>query len=521
MNGPFKFFLIFFFLLFYFSFPLVAEFRVKGQIPQNANPKYLALTFDDGPHSKYHDKLMEILKKYDIPATFFMLSKNIEKFIESGEFSKEKLKDMLLQGQIVGSHTYNHHSMLTLSKKQIITDLNKNDEVFINLLGKAPIFFREPFGLGSSISSKVEKLHKYIVVHWAFDSNDWRCGQIQNNELNEEELFQKRVQCVKDNLYIYGLGTGKGGVMLFHESEWTIHAMEQFIISAQESGYRFVPLTYFLTEPMRKHVWDYYDCNHVQSHKDLYYALCHQILNANVELGDFNSNSQDNSNFNNNTNSNINNNLEDTNNNSNIDDTNNNDLEIFDNDTLDDSMETSLEGLKNPWKWESFINPNDKLDLDLNVEDFMNSNTLEELPGIISDVMNNWEKKIDKGSNILKSWQDDPSQAPSLYEIAKFLFNHIYNMIFQKINEENTSSIIIENAQTEYIEEIKQDHVSYQNPIPSHSKATMNDSKVKSSNRRSWKFILFLTFIILALLFIYIRYWRFKKLSQKPLSKTI
>lgn len=260
------------------------SYRINGRVPFNLNPKYLVLTFDDGPHTKYHNKLVNILKKYDVPATFFMVAKNIEKFLRTGEFSKEMLENLLQSGQIIGSHSYHHHWLNKLSTEEIKEDFRMNNQIFENIIGKTPAFFREPYGASSYLSIEQEANHGYVVVHWGFDSSDWVCGNINNLNYTKEEILDQRIKCVHKYLLKYKLGTEHGGVMLFHENEWTIHAIEDFIITAREQGYRFVPLTYFLTEEMRKYIWNYYDCDKMKSWKDLYYTLCHQIISANFEL---------------------------------------------------------------------------------------------------------------------------------------------------------------------------------------------------------------------------------------------
>ena len=84
--------------------------------------KFVALTFDDGPHPVYTEELLDGLKKRKVMATFFLIGNNIEG-------NEEIVKRMAEEGHLIGSHTYNHVQLNKLSeskaKEEILKGCNK------------------------------------------------------------------------------------------------------------------------------------------------------------------------------------------------------------------------------------------------------------------------------------------------------------------------------------------------------------------------------------------------------------
>ena len=83
-------------------------------------PKRIALTFDDGPHYKYTEEILDILKKYDVRATFFTVGTNVERF-------PELVQRELSEGHEVANHTYSHdYNFIYESPENFLLEINSS-----------------------------------------------------------------------------------------------------------------------------------------------------------------------------------------------------------------------------------------------------------------------------------------------------------------------------------------------------------------------------------------------------------
>ena len=100
-----------------------------------SNKKKVALTFDDGPDPSNTPKLLELLKKEKVPATFFLVGQNVEMY-------PEVVKAIAKDGQTIGSHTYDHQDLSTLDESGMTNEITKTDQSIKKLTGKKPAYFR-------------------------------------------------------------------------------------------------------------------------------------------------------------------------------------------------------------------------------------------------------------------------------------------------------------------------------------------------------------------------------------------
>lgn len=130
----------------------------------DAKKPMVALTFDDGPNGTATPKILNTLEKYGVVATFFDLGtciKNYPKVVKR----EEEL------GCEVGSHTYSHQNLNTLSTKQIQKDINKAITIYENTLGHKPALVRPPYG---NANATVKKAINYPLINWDIDTLDWK-----------------------------------------------------------------------------------------------------------------------------------------------------------------------------------------------------------------------------------------------------------------------------------------------------------------------------------------------------------
>ncbi|MBN1066724.1 polysaccharide deacetylase [Clostridium botulinum] len=165
-----------------------------GKMPEGADGHKVAyLTFDDGPSESVTPEVLKVLKEKDAKATFFTLGKSINE----SDRTKELLKEIVEDGHAVASHTYSHdykylYPQRTVSVENFMSDIEKNNEVFRQVLGKDFVTktIRFPGGLMSwkgqdAIKEELQK-GEYNYIEWNALSKDAEGKTKVASELLEE-----------------------------------------------------------------------------------------------------------------------------------------------------------------------------------------------------------------------------------------------------------------------------------------------------------------------------------------------
>ncbi len=180
--------------------------------------KVIALTFDDGP-SKYTNKILDILKKYDACGTFFVIgNKTI--------FYKDILKRMLNEGSEIGNHSYDHKLLTRLSENEFKEEINKTQENIKNLTGFTPKLFRPTYG---GYTNTLKKYTDLTFVLWDIDSRDWQVK-------NKDKILNNILPNVKP-----------GKIILMHDNhEYSLNSLENLIKKLKDDNYKFVTVSELL-----------------------------------------------------------------------------------------------------------------------------------------------------------------------------------------------------------------------------------------------------------------------------------
>jgi polysaccharide deacetylase family sporulation protein PdaB len=196
------------------------------------NKKMVALTFDDGPDPTNTQKLLDILKKEQIQATFFLLGQNAQQY-------PDIVKAIAQQGNEIGSHTYDHKDLTTLSTAEMTDEITKTDETIKKIVGKAPSYVRPPYG---SVNNEVATIINRPMIEWSVDSEDWQSR-------NADAIVKKVQETVYD-----------GSIILLHDIHpETIEAVPRVIQTLKDDGYSFVKISSLLGNPTA--VENYYGQN--------------------------------------------------------------------------------------------------------------------------------------------------------------------------------------------------------------------------------------------------------------------
>lgn len=173
----------------------------------------VALTYDDGPDSRYSRELLEVLRKEKVTATFFLLGEKIEG-------REEIVRQMYEEGHIIGNHTFSHTDLEDLSARDAMRQLTDTNEAIRNCTGEYPQFFRPPFG---NIRRETDRQIPMVLVSWNIDPRDWEC---QNTSVIVERVMNN----LRDN-----------GIILLHDGyEPTVEATRLLIPLLREEGYTIV-----------------------------------------------------------------------------------------------------------------------------------------------------------------------------------------------------------------------------------------------------------------------------------------
>ncbi|AWZ49233.1 polysaccharide deacetylase [Clostridiaceae bacterium 14S0207] len=196
--------------------------------------KVVYLTFDDGPSINNTKKVLEILKKENIPATFFLIGENAER-------NPDIVKELLKNNMAIGEHTFSHKThYIYKSSQNYIKDLNQCLEVLDKIIGKKYInIVRMPGGSTNTICNKaVKKQIKNSIKEKGFDYIDWN--------VSGEDAISKNVALykIKNNVFKYSKNKDCI-VVLLHDGYYnsnTVKALPEIIKYYKDRGYTFKSL---------------------------------------------------------------------------------------------------------------------------------------------------------------------------------------------------------------------------------------------------------------------------------------
>ncbi len=195
--------------------------KYDGYYLGNTNEKVMYLTFDEGYENGYTAKILDVLKKTNTPAAFFVTGPYVKN-------EPELIKRMVKEGHIVGNHTVNHPSMPDLSEEEIANELTELNKSFAELTKENMKFMRPPMGEFSEKSLAAIQKNGYKTVFWSIAYADW--------DTNNQKGVDYAVEQVTKQFH-------NGAVILLHAvSEDNANGLEQIINIAKEHGYTFKSL---------------------------------------------------------------------------------------------------------------------------------------------------------------------------------------------------------------------------------------------------------------------------------------
>jgi len=187
----------------------------------------IALTFDDGPCPGYTEPILDILRRHNVKATFFVCGQNVER-------SPETLRRVQAEGHSIGNHMYSHPFPFFRSRAFFAREIDLTGAAIERVIEKRPKFFRPPFGARWLGLRSVLKARGMTLVNWSDTGYDWK---LDTNGIVRETLKTM----------------GPGSIILLHDGRRnfppervdrtsTVAALPAILEGAMKAGFTFVTL---------------------------------------------------------------------------------------------------------------------------------------------------------------------------------------------------------------------------------------------------------------------------------------
>ena len=185
--------------------------------------KVLYLTFDAGYENGYTEQILDVLKKQEVPAAFFLVGDYLER-------NADLVRRMVKEGHIVGNHTLRHPDMQKLDDAAFEAELRGVEELYTDITGQTlPRYYRPPQGLYSEENLKKAREMGYRTVFWSLAYADWDNNDQPDPDAAVEKLTSR---------------THDGAVILLHATSKTnAQILDRLLSRWKDMGYRFAPLT--------------------------------------------------------------------------------------------------------------------------------------------------------------------------------------------------------------------------------------------------------------------------------------
>ena len=196
---------------------------LDGAYIGDTSDRVIYLTFDAGYENGCTEKILDVLKKHQVPAAFFLVGNYMQK-------NADLVRRMASEGHIVGNHTMHHPDMSKISDPAAFEkELEDLENLYREITGaELPKYYRPPQGTYSEENLKMAQKLGYKTVFWSLAYVDW------NNDAQptKEEAFSKLIPRIHN-----------GAVVLLHSTSRTnAEILDELLTKWKELGYRFETL---------------------------------------------------------------------------------------------------------------------------------------------------------------------------------------------------------------------------------------------------------------------------------------
>ena len=199
-------------------------------------PGLIALTFDDGPDPRWTPAILDILKRENVSATFFIIGKN-------GQAYPDLVRRISNEGYEIGNHTFTHPNLGEIPSSLTELELNATQRLIESEIGRSTVLFRPPY-FGDAEADKPQEVEPaivaqnlgYIMVGVRIDPNDWQPG------VTADQIVSRTLDRAVDTN-----PETRGEVVLLHDAggdrSATVEALPRLIHELRARGFRFVAVS--------------------------------------------------------------------------------------------------------------------------------------------------------------------------------------------------------------------------------------------------------------------------------------
>lgn len=199
-----------------------AFINVKKNLPiycVQTNEKKIAITFDASWGEDNTQEILDILDKYNVKATFFVVGGWVDE-------NPDIVKEINKRGHEIGNHSDKHPDMTKISKDKMEQEIAVNDAKISNLTGKTTDLFRCPSGSYNDMVVQTVENSGHYCIQWDVDSIDWK-------EQGADLEYNRVIKNVKP-----------GSIILFHtNAKYTPENLPRIIEKLQSEGYKFTKVS--------------------------------------------------------------------------------------------------------------------------------------------------------------------------------------------------------------------------------------------------------------------------------------
>jgi peptidoglycan-N-acetylglucosamine deacetylase len=205
----------------------------------------IALTIDDGPADPYTGQILDILKREKVPATFFLIGENAERY-------PNLVRRIWNEGHEIGNHSYTHPNIGTIPEARARIELNATQRVFQSILRRSTLLFRPPYNADAEPSQQQEVMPvqiasslNYITVGEFLDPQDWMTEVPQADGTRTPRHAEEMLRSLLEQLK-----TEKGNCVLLHDGGGnrteTVRLIPMLIHDLRAQGYQFVSVSHLI-----------------------------------------------------------------------------------------------------------------------------------------------------------------------------------------------------------------------------------------------------------------------------------
>ncbi len=206
-------------------------------------PKQVALSFDDGPDAEWTPKILDVLNRYGVKGTFFMIG-------EPAEDNVGIMRRVYREGHEIGNHTFTHPDISEISDEQVKLQINLTERLFASKLGVNPIYFRPPYSIDqepdtNDQAAPLDRIQHlgYLIVGNKIDTDDW----LERPRKTPQEITDSVLKQIDD---MQGKSWLRGSIILLHDGggdrSATVAALPLLIETLRARGYEVVPVSQLL-----------------------------------------------------------------------------------------------------------------------------------------------------------------------------------------------------------------------------------------------------------------------------------